>query len=236
MNVRILRLCGFFGMLTPIVGFTMIFLAISQAPWFSWTLNALSDLGIDGFEAVFFNSGLPMTGAVMMMFSAGLFELTRGSTIGMTGSAVNLASAILLILIGVVNETIKPWHYIVSFAFFATLAVMLVIMGAYHWRANMRSFAILAWSVAALGIVIWMLPWGGVAIPEALSALCASVWQVSLGYWMYTLREEGGGLEGSTAHARAHSRREEPRKRSENTGGKAGGPHLMVMKKMFPTF
>jgi len=74
MNVRILRLCGFFGMLTPVVGFIMVFLAISQAPWFSWTLNALSDLGVDGFEAVLFNSGLPLTGAVMMMFSAGQFN------------------------------------------------------------------------------------------------------------------------------------------------------------------
>jgi hypothetical membrane protein len=190
MNVRILRLCGFFGMLTPVVGFIMVFLAISQAPWFSWTLNALSDLGVDGFEAVLFNSGLPLTGAVMMMFSAGLFELTKGSTVGRVGSAVHLASAVLLILIGVINETIEPWHYVVSFAFFASLAVMLTIMGVYHWRTNMRRFAILAWSAAALGVVIWMLPWRGVALPEAISALCVSVWQVSLGYWMYTLKEE----------------------------------------------
>jgi len=194
MNVRILRLCGFFGMLTPVVGFIMVFLAISQAPWFSWTLNALSDLGVDGFEAVLFNSGLPLTGAVMMMFSAGLFELTKGSTVGRAGSAVHLASAVLLILIGVINETIKPWHYVVSFAFFASLAVMLAIMGVYHWRANMKRFTILAWSAAALGIVIWMLPWRGVALPEAISAVCVSVWQVSLGYWMYTLKEEKEGL------------------------------------------
>ncbi len=194
MNVRILRLCGFFGMLTPVVGFIMVFLAISQAPWFSWTLNALSDLGVDGFEAILFNSGLPMTGAVMMMFSAGLFELTKGSTVGMAGSAVHLASSVLLILIGVINETIEPWHYVVSFAFFTSLAVMLAIMGVYHWRGNMRRFAILAWSAAALGIVIWMLPWRGVALPEAISALCVSVWQVSLGYWMYTLKEEKEGL------------------------------------------
>lgn len=194
MNVRILRLCGFFGMLTPVVGFIMVFLAISQAPWFSWTLNALSDLGVDGFEAVLFNSGLPLTGAVMMMFSAGLFELTKGSTVGRAGSAVHFASAVLLILIGVINETIKPWHYVVSFAFFASLAVMLAIMGVYHWRANMKRFTILAWSAAAVGIVIWMLPWRGVALPEAISAVCVSVWQVSLGYWMYTLKEEKEGL------------------------------------------
>ena len=190
MNVRILRLCGFFGMLTPVVGFIMVFLAISQAPWFSWTLNALSDLGVDGFEAVLFNSGLPLTGAVMMMFSAGLFELTKGSTVGRAGSAVHFASAVLLILIGVINETIEPWHYVVSFAFFASLAVMLAIMGVYHWRTNMKRFTILAWSAAALGVVIWMLPWRGVALPEAISAVCVSVWQVSLGYWMYMLKEE----------------------------------------------
>jgi hypothetical membrane protein len=194
MNVRILRLCGFFGMLTPVVGFIMVFLAISQAPWFSWTMNALSDLGVDGFEAVLFNSGLPLTGAVMMMFSAGLFELTKGSTVGRAGSAVHLASSVFLILIGVVNETIEPWHYVVSFAFFSSLAVMLAIMGVYHWRTNMRRFSILAWGATVVGVVVWMLPWRGVALPEAISALCVSVWQVSLSYWMYTLKEEKEGL------------------------------------------
>jgi len=41
-NVRLVRLFGYFGILAPIVGFSMIFLAIATAPWFSWTGNALS--------------------------------------------------------------------------------------------------------------------------------------------------------------------------------------------------
>jgi hypothetical membrane protein len=194
MNVRILRLCGLFGMLTPVVGFTMVFLAISQAPWFSWTMNALSDLGVEGFESVLFNAGLAITGAVMMMFSAGLFELTKGSKVGQAGSAVHLASSVLIILIGVINETITPWHFVVSVAFFASLGVMLAINGIYLWGTGMRRYSALAWAAVTVGIFIWALNWQGVAIPEAVSALSAGVWQVGLGYWMYTLKEEKEGL------------------------------------------
>jgi hypothetical membrane protein len=189
MNIRILRLCGLFGMLTPVVGFTMVFLAISQAPWFSWTMNALSDLGVEGFESVLFNAGLAITGAMMMMFSAGLFELTKGSKVGQAGSAVHLASSVLIILIGVINETITPWHFVVSVAFFVSLGVMLAINGVYLWGTGMRRFAALAWAAAAVGIFIWMLHWQGVAMPEAVSALSAGIWQAALSYWMYTLKE-----------------------------------------------
>jgi len=195
MNVRILRLCGFFGMLTPVVGFTMVFLAISQAPWFSWTMNALSDLGVEGFESVLFNAGLAITGAVMLMFSAGLFELTKDSKVGQAGSAVHLASSVLLILIGVINETITPWHLVVSVAFFTSLGVMLAINSVYLWSTGMRRFAVLAWIAAIVGISVWTFHWQGVAIPEAVSALAAGIWQAILGYWMYTLKEENSPRE-----------------------------------------
>ena len=67
LNVKIMKMAGFFGVVAPVLGFAMIFLAIRASPWFSWTANALSDLGVSGFGSVIFNSGLAMTGALMMI-------------------------------------------------------------------------------------------------------------------------------------------------------------------------
>jgi len=45
-NVAWLKISGVSGIVTPIVAFTFISLAIVYSPQFSWTENALSDLGV----------------------------------------------------------------------------------------------------------------------------------------------------------------------------------------------
>ena len=42
------KIVGLCGILSPIIGFIFISIAIQSAPWFSWTENWISDLG--GFE------------------------------------------------------------------------------------------------------------------------------------------------------------------------------------------
>lgn len=189
MNLKVLKLCGFFGMVTPLFGLFIVAASIWAAPWFSWTANALSDLGAEGFESVLFNSGLPMTAALMMMFSAGLFEMTKGDLIGQAGSALHLAASVLLIGIGVANINVEPWHYYVSVGFFVTLPLAVAAIGLFCYRKRMRFYAPLAWGAAVLAAGIWLLPWPSVAIPEALSVSFISIWQILLAYWMYTRKE-----------------------------------------------
>lgn len=189
LNVKIVRMAGFFGVAAPILGFAVIFLAIWASPWFSWTGNALSDLGVEGFGSVIFNSGLPMTGALLMMFSLGLFEVTRGCWAGRLGSALFLASALLLCAIGVFPETAGRIHYYVSVAFFVSLPLSMFALGAFMVRHNMRGLGILSFAAGAAAAGVWTLGWSAVAIPEALSALAAGVWSAALGLWM--TRKEG---------------------------------------------
>ncbi len=190
MNLKVLKLTGFFGMITPLFGFLIIATSIWLAPWFSWTTNALSDLGAEGMESVVFNSGLPMTAALMMMFSAGLFEMTRGDLVGQVGSVLHLAASFLLIGIGVANINVEPWHYYVSVGFFVALPLAVVAVGLFCFRKGMRFYALLAWGTAALAAGVWLLPWPSIALPEALSVSYVSVWQILLAYWMYTRKED----------------------------------------------
>ena len=191
MNFKVLRLAGFFGIFAPLFGLLIIAMSIWLAPWFSWTGNALSDLGgVEGFEAIVFNSGLAMTAALMMMFSTGLFEMTKGDLIGQIGSGFHLLTSLLLLAIGLVNITIEPWHLYVSVGFFVAFPLSAVIIGLFCFRKKMKFYTLLAWGTAILAAIIWFLPWGAMAIPEALSVIYLGVWQLILAYWMYTRKED----------------------------------------------
>ena len=189
MNVKIARLAGFFGVSAPMLGFFMALTAISLSPRFSWYDNALSDLGVGEFEAVIFNSGLVMTGSLMMMFFLGPYELFRRSMIGRIGALLFLASAFFLIGIGVFNETFGKIHFYVSVGFFVSLIISLLIHGISFAVKRMIRFSILSLAVGIVGASVWLLPWKGAAIPEAVSTLAAGVWMSVLGIWMLGLKE-----------------------------------------------
>jgi len=189
LNVKILRLAGFFGVTAPLLGFFMVLTAISLSPWFSWYSNALSDLGVGDFGSVIFNSGLAMTGSLMMMFSIGPYELFRESMIGKMGAFLFLASALFLIGIGIFNETFGSIHFYVSLGFFVSLILSLLILGVSFSIKRMMGFSILSLLAGVAGAVVWLLPWDGAAIPEAVSTLAAGVWSSILGAWM--LRSKG---------------------------------------------
>jgi hypothetical membrane protein len=190
LNVKLVRLLGIFGVIAPVVGFTMIFLAIRTAPWFSWTDNALSDLGVEGFTAVVFNAGLAMTGAVMMIFSLSIHELTKGDTLGQIGFGLLLAASFLLIGIGVFSETAGSIHYYFSVAFFASLPLSLLIQSIYLMRNDMRNISFFTAAAGAIAVLAWVPQWNAVAIPEALSSLAVGLWSAILGFWMTRIEED----------------------------------------------
>ena len=71
-------MAGICGMLSPIVIFTFLGLSLSQAPWFQWTQHALSNLGIKGVSAIFFNSGFILGGILTFIFLANKLLLDQG--------------------------------------------------------------------------------------------------------------------------------------------------------------
>jgi hypothetical membrane protein len=190
LNVKLVRLFGWFGIVTPVLGFTMIFLAISTAPWFSWQGNALSDLGVEGLTAAIFNGGLIMTGSVMAVFSLSVYEFGKEDRVGRAGFRLLLLACIFLLGIGVFPETMGGIHMQFSVAFFVTLPVSIIINGAYLIGRGNRELGALGIAAGAIAIAIWTLPWDGVAIPEAVSAASAGVWSMVTGAWLARYVEE----------------------------------------------
>ena len=173
------------GIAAPVVGFICILAAIASYPAFSWTDNALSDLGIvSGKTGPLFNFGLFASGLLALSFATfGLFNYLGKGWVGRIGSATFAASTLALMAIGIFNESFSPTHYLVSVAFFVLAPISLFILTAAFWLAHKRRIAGFTVLVAFAAAFPWLLLFAfnyvpNVAIPEFLSGLAVSAWVI----------------------------------------------------------
>lgn len=175
--------CGIIG---PVLAFTCILLAINSYPQFSWTSNALSDLGVvSGITAPLFNSGLIVSGLLCLAFAVfGLFTLLRERFVGKIGAFLFASSCLALVAIGIFTEDFTPIHYLVSVTFFVLTPISMLIIAGAFWAMNKLRIAAFTLIMALVGAAPWILLFAiryvsGVAVPEAISSLAGSVWVVA---------------------------------------------------------
>lgn len=177
-------------MLAPVLAFAFILAAITSYPPFSWTSNALSDLGVvPGVTAGVFNSGLIICGVLCLMFTIGLYVLLSESMVGRVGVFVFGLACVALTAIGTFPEDVSPTHYLVSVAFFVLLPISLLIIVGGFWRTGQVRMAVFTLLTAIVAALPWVLLFAvryvsGVAIPETASGLAGAVWAAALGYKM----------------------------------------------------
>lgn len=184
-----LRLAGLCGVATPVVALSCIFLSISMSPWFSWSANALSDLGV-GETAWVFNSGLMAGGILAMVFAAGLLTTFKRRTLGRVGAVLLFLDAIALFGIGVFSEAAGDIHSYFSVAFFVLFPLSLFLLGAGAVMAGSKKFGSFTIVDGILAALPWAFGWDGVAIPEAVSGFVASIWVIVEGTRLYLGHEK----------------------------------------------
>jgi hypothetical membrane protein len=170
----------------PAVALSTIAVSILLSPWFSFTDNALSDLGVHDVAPIF-NAGLITCGLLCSFFAASLLVKKGSAPFERMGALFLLAACVFLLCIGIFTEDFGNIHYSVSVGFFVTLLLAALILGiAWSSKKETRSLGIIGLCVALIGIAGWSVSWGdGVAIPELLSAVPACVWLFALGIWAY---------------------------------------------------
>jgi hypothetical membrane protein len=189
-NTILLKISGIYGILAPVFAFTFIFLAIASYSPFSWTNNALSDLGVaPGVTAQLFNSGLIVSGIWCFMFAIGLFIILGENVLGRVGVFVFVLACLALVAIGIFPESVRPVHYIVSVMSFVLLPISLLIISGAFWFTGQVRMAAFTLLVAVAAVVPWVLLFSvryvaGVAVPEFVSALAGAVWIIVLSYKM----------------------------------------------------
>lgn len=197
------RISGACGILTPIIAFMFIGLAIDSAPEFSWTENALSDLGvIPGATAYLFNYGLIISGILGFVFATSLFRMMRFFDMlsadgrshilghkGLGGAMFFSLACLALVAIGVFPENVRYAHFLASVAFFVLLLVALMLFGIGFWQLKQKPLAAFTLLLGVVGAVPWLLLFvlryvSGVAIPELISAVAGGFWAAVFGYKM----------------------------------------------------
>ena len=189
-NKALFRIAGFFGVVAPIVAFTCILLAIGYSPQFSWTENALSDLGIqEDLTAPLFNYGLIISGVMSLVFAIGIFALLQRKLMGRVGVFTLMLATLALIAIGVFPENAKPMHYYASVSFFVLIPIAMLVLAWTFAQIGRVKTALYTLLTAVVAVAPWVLQFAlnyvrGVAIPETVSALAASAWAMALGLTM----------------------------------------------------
>lgn len=190
-----LEISGLCGVFAPIVAFGCILVSIEYATNFSWTDNALSDLGVMANPtSTLFNLGLIVGGILAIVFASGLFVFFSGRLTGRFGTVLFLLDALALTAIGIFPESSGPMHLYASVVFFALFPLAMFFMAAAFVLASKNAMAWFTFLVSVFSAVVWIsefwahyLP--GVAIPETLSALAASLWALVVGSRMLITRK-----------------------------------------------
>jgi hypothetical membrane protein len=184
MNVRIVRLMGWFGVLAPIFAAVMIYLSIGSTPGWSLTEETLSQLGAVGFGAVLFNNGLIMSGALMLVFGAGLYEFSAGDTVGRIGTGLYLMSSGLVIGLSLATVKFQPIHNLAATALFIALPLSAAVTSVYAWRIGLKPYAAMGFAASAISAAVWAAAGNVTAFYEVMALAPIGLWQMTLGYWM----------------------------------------------------
>ncbi|WP_297068853.1 DUF998 domain-containing protein [Thermococcus sp.] len=167
------------GFLAPLVALAGIgTAAYINRSWWRITENAISDLGRVGLPNNWvLNVSLITTAALAIYYAIGLFTLLRNSA-EKAGVTIFIFGLIFLALIGLFPEGTSP-HYYVSWAFFVTTSLSLLITGVGMRLSGRRGLATFTVTVFVLGWALGLWAKGhyhGVAVAESIGAATFALW------------------------------------------------------------
>lgn len=178
------RLAAACALAAPALAIGGIALALSQAPWFDWYHNNLSDLGV-GPTAPWFNGGLLLGGLAGLGFAWRL-RADAPCPEARQGADILLASFACLALVGVFSIEQRIAHGLVAGGFFLLAPLGAARMGAGLLGADPRwgAFGIAVGSSALVGFLATLALLLGLglkyALAEALHAALMTLWACAL--------------------------------------------------------
>ena len=182
-KTNMIRIAGMCGVIAPVIFFVSIQIAIFDAPWFEWTQNALSELGVQGTSALFFNNGLVLVGILFLIFSLGLSRILSRKI----GAYLLGFSSLALMGVGLFPLTLFEAHYISSAVFFLFLMLAILMIGLTLKQNQFdKKLGIIAILFALFACVspIFLNVFNGIAIPEAIVCFPAFIWCMLYGFKM----------------------------------------------------
>lgn len=187
---HIQNLAAISGILLPFLTLLVLVGSLPYAPWFSWTENAISDLGRPEYGLLFFNYGLILIGFLMLIFSIGLNLHLKKERVGPT---IFSLSALYLIGVGVFPlPSIN--HVDLSGLFFIAFPIGFFVMGVRLFKRpddvlRRIGFEALVITAIAAGSSVFLLVFSGIAIPEVFVLFPGFLWCARYGVYLLSERE-----------------------------------------------
>ncbi|KXA97652.1 hypothetical protein AKJ38_00670 [candidate division MSBL1 archaeon SCGC-AAA259I14] len=181
-----INLLSLMGIITPIAGFFTIFISIYLHDWFSWSGNALSDLGALGVQyANVYNYGLIFTSILGLIFVISLFSFLR-HIVSRFGVLIFAVGLIFLIAVAVFPSGTSP-HVMVSLSFFGfcALGILLVGVGESLEKSRLGYLSLALVTVGTPLAYLSAVRFTGAAIPEMVGVICFSVFSISYALKIY---------------------------------------------------
>ena len=171
------------GFLSPVVGLSGVFVAIViHRSWWRVTENAISDLGRVGLSYNWvMNLGLILSAVLGLYYVSGLWRELKG-TLQRIGVAVFAVGLVFLAGIGLFPEGTSP-HYYVSWGFFVTASLGMLLIGIGLYTSGKRSFGVLTFLLFAGGwaLALWAKThFRGVAVAEFVGVFGIVIWHYAL--------------------------------------------------------
>ena len=150
----------------------------------------MSDLGVQAEPtSILFNYGLVASGVLTLVFGIELYGLLGSTVSGKTGVFLFILASLALVAIGVFNENYTPIHWYVSVIFFMSFSLSMFVLTVALLKSGELSIGLFTFLVAMSAAIPWIAYFAvhyveGVAVPETISALAASMWAVVIGFKM----------------------------------------------------
>ncbi|AZQ15226.1 DUF998 domain-containing protein [Halorubrum sp. PV6] len=153
--------------------------AILLDPTFSWTADALSDLGVRPRSAPAFNWGLMLGGAAGVGYAVGVWATSARRGVGVAGRAALLALA-MVAMAGVGRfDLTEPLHAPAAIGFYALLTATFAVDGALRRGTTTGALAL---AFVPVHVAVWATflagwwPVTGLALPELPGAIALAAW------------------------------------------------------------
>lgn len=194
-----LKIAGLFGMIGPVIFFTFTLVAISYAPWFSWTEHDLSHLGgvtgerpiwaARGIASILFNSGCMIAGILGIVFAIGLRKIQK-TPAGRLGTTLFILDMGALSFVGIFPWSVGLAHGIASNSLFLLAPFSLWVVGAGYLDLFKKVWGVFSITigiviVVGLQVVPLVADFSGYAIPEMILAIALSVFSITFGIKLF---------------------------------------------------
>jgi len=199
-NSKFIRFAGLVGMDAAFYVLSAVFAStILAGESFSWSKNALSDLGVSQVPNVanLFNFSLILGGVLTLIFAVGFVKAYGKNLLFNVGGIILMLGSVSLSFVGIITETYGVLHGCVSMGYYVLFPLALVLVGTAFFLMNMKVKAyvsILAGTIALIVILSSLATrWHkwlslGFAVPEIIEAIIIAAWVVWMGASLVRLK------------------------------------------------